>query len=82
MEDGEERLVEELAARRSSLDKTQTTTDAQESPLLPKGQVPEASCSVRLSEKDEAAILAAADQPPTPNEAAVRAARRFIQRHG
>ena len=51
-------------------------------PAIPQPQVPEATCSVRLSERDEAAVLAAAEKPPAPNEAALQAARRFIQRHG
>jgi uncharacterized protein (DUF1778 family) len=45
-------------------------------------QVPEATCSVRLSERDEAEVMASAEKPPSPNEAAVQAAKRFLQRHG
>lgn len=44
--------------------------------------VPEVTCSIRLSEKDEAQILSSAEKPPAPNEAAVQAARRFLQNHG
>ena len=64
------------------MDKTQTGVEPGGSPAIPKPQAPEASCPVRLSERDEAAVLAAADKPPAPNEAALQAARRFIQRHG
>ena len=64
------------------MDKTQTGVQPGENPAIPEPQAPEAVCSVRLSERDEAAVLAAADKPPAPNEAALQAARRFIQRHG
>lgn len=47
-------------------------------PAIPECQPPEDTCSVRLSEKDEAAVLAAAENAPAPNEAALRAARRFL----
>ena len=40
------------------------------------------AAGVRLSERDEAQVLAAAENPPAPNEAALQAARRFMQRHG
>jgi hypothetical protein len=50
--------------------------------MIPQPQVPEATCSVRLSERDEAEVMAAAEKPPTPNAAAVEAAKRFMQRHG
>jgi hypothetical protein len=64
------------------MDKTQTGVPTCGSPLNPQPQVPEAICSVRLSAKDEAEVMAAAEKPPAPNEAAVQAARRFIQHHG
>jgi hypothetical protein len=64
------------------MDKTQTGVQPSGNPVVPQAQAPEATCSVRLSERDEAAVLAAADKPPAPNEAALQAARRFIQRHG
>ena len=64
------------------MDKTQMGAQPDASPVIPPPQAPEAACSVRLSERDEAAVLAAADKPPAPNEAALQAARRFIQRHG
>jgi uncharacterized protein (DUF1778 family) len=46
--------------------------------LQPQAQ--EATCSIRLSERDAAEVMATADKPPAPNEAALQAARRFIQR--
>jgi len=45
-------------------------------------QAPATVSSVPLSERDETAVLAAAEQPPAPNEAALQAARRYSQRHG
>src|ERR1700683_5029133 len=39
-------------------------------------QVPEASCSVHLSERDAAEVMASAEKPPAPNEAALQAAMR------
>lgn len=64
------------------MDNTQTSVSTDGSPTIPQHQVPEATCSVRLSERDEAEVLAAAEKPPAPNEAALQAARRFIQHHG
>jgi hypothetical protein len=64
------------------MDKTQTGVQPTGSPVIPSPQVPEAVCSVRLSPRDEAAVLTAADRPPAPNEAALEAARRFIRSHG
>jgi len=64
------------------MDNTQTGVQTGGSTAIPPPQVPEATCSVRLSERDEAAVLAAAENPPTPNEAALQAAKRFMQRHG
>jgi hypothetical protein len=64
------------------VDKTLTDVQPAASPAIPQPPAPEATCSVRLSERDEAAVPAAADKPPAPNEAALQAARRFIQRHG
>ena len=52
------------------------------SPGVPQQQAPEATCSLRLSERDAAEVMATAEKPPAPNEAALQAARRFIQRHG
>jgi len=51
---------------------------------LPRAQpqVPEATCSVHLSERDAAEVMAAAEKPPAPNAAALQAARWFIERHG
>jgi hypothetical protein len=59
-----------------------TTVPACGSPAVPQRAAPEDSCSVRLSEKDDAQVTAAAEAPPAPNEAALRAARRFLQNHG
>ena len=64
------------------MDNTKTGVPTCGSPAFPEPQVPEATCSVRLSERDEAQVLAAAENPPAPNEAALQAARRFMQRHG
>jgi uncharacterized protein (DUF1778 family) len=64
------------------VDSTQTGVQPCESPAVPQPQTPEGACSVRLSERDEAEVMAAAENPPAPNEAALQAARRFIQRHG
>jgi len=49
---------------------------------MPQSQAPEPSSVVRLSARDEAAVLATAEHPPAPNEAALQAARRFTERHG
>jgi hypothetical protein len=62
--------------------KAQTDVQTQGTPVVPEPQAPEATCSVRLSERDEGEILAAAENPPAPNEAALQAARRFLRRHG
>jgi hypothetical protein len=64
------------------VDNTQTGVQPCESAAIPQPQTPEATCSVRLSERDEAEVLAAAENPPAPNEAALQAARRFLHRHG
>jgi hypothetical protein len=64
------------------VDKTLTDVQPVASLAVPQPPAPETTCSVRLTERDEAAVLAAADNPPAPNEAALQAARRFIQRHG
>jgi hypothetical protein len=64
------------------MDPTQTSVPPTGNPVAPPSQAPEVTCSVRLSERDEAAVLAAVEHPPAPNEAAVQAARRFLQRHG
>ena len=67
---------------RYSVDNTQTSVESYKNAAIPQPPAPEATCSVHLSERDEADVLAAAENPPTPNEAAVQAARRFLQRHG
>jgi hypothetical protein len=64
------------------VDNAQTGVPTPEPPVIPQSQVPEATCSVRLSERDEAEVLATAENPPAPNEAALRAAKRFLERHG
>lgn len=66
------------------MDRTQidTQTCGSAAGIIPPSQAPEAICSVRLSERDEAQVMAAAEKPPAPNEAALKAARRFMQRNG
>ena len=64
------------------MESTQTDIHTGERPMIPPSQPPEATCSIRLSERDEAEIMATAEKPPAPNEAALQAARRFVQRHG
>ena len=64
------------------MDKTLTEVQSVASLAIPQPPAPEATCSVRLTERDQAAVLAAADKPPAPNEAALQAARLFMQRHG
>lgn len=64
------------------MDNTQTGVQASGSAAIPQPQAAEATCSIRLSAKDEAAVMAAAESPPLPNDAALQAARRFLQRHG
>ena len=64
------------------MDKTLMDVQPVASLAISQPSAPEATCSVRLTERDEAAVLAAADNPPAPNEAALQAAKRFIQRHG
>jgi hypothetical protein len=62
-----------------------TRTDINTAGITPvaKGLAPNSpSCSVRLSARDETDVLAAAKSPPEPNEAAVTAARRFLNGHG
>ena len=64
------------------MDSTLTDVGTCGSPRPSQPQVPEATCSIQLSERDAAEVMAAAEKPPAPNEAALQAARRFIQRHG
>jgi uncharacterized protein (DUF1778 family) len=64
------------------MDKTETCQQVPSTPMIPQVLMAEPSCSVRLSERDESAVMAEAERPPEPNEAAVKAARRFIDRHG
>ena len=70
-----------MKLRRYAMKDVDTTVPACGSPAVPQRAAPEASCSVRLSEKDAAQVMAAAEEPPAPNEAALRAARRFLQNH-
>lgn len=60
----------------------QTKVQTCDNSAVPPVQEPVATCSVRLSERDAAEVMAVADNPPAPNEAALEAARRFLQRHG
>ena len=64
------------------MESTLTGVPACDSPEIPAPQTPEATCSIRLSERDEKAVMATAETPLAPNEAALQAARRFIKRHG
>lgn len=64
------------------MENTQTGIQTCASLPIPQPRVPEATCCVHLSEKDEAEVMASAEKPPAPIEAALQAARRFIQRHG
>ena len=52
------------------------------SPEILHPQAPETTCSIQLSERDAAEVMVMAEKPPAPNEAALQAARRFIQRRG
>ena len=64
------------------MDSTLTGVRTCGTPEVLQQQTPEATCSIRLSERDAAAVIATAENPPAPNEAALQAARRFVQRHG
>ena len=64
------------------MDKIQTDMPTHGNLVIPKPQVPEATCSVRLSERDAAEVVAASESPPLPNEAALKAARRFLHSNG
>ena len=64
------------------MESTLTGVPVCEGPENSQPQTPEATCSIRLSERDEAAVMATSEKPPAPNEAALQAARRFIRRHG
>jgi hypothetical protein len=64
------------------MNNVETTGPACGPPAVPPRDAPEDTCSVRLSEKDAAQVMASAEDPPPPNEAALRAARRFLQNHG
>jgi uncharacterized protein (DUF1778 family) len=65
------------------MENVDVTAPAPTSPLVPARDLPEDSCSVRLSERDAEQVLQAADNPPAPNAAALAGAKRFLQqRHG
>jgi hypothetical protein len=64
------------------VEKVDTTIPGNQPLAVPLGATPEDSCSVQLSEKDAAAVLEAAENPPAPNEAAVAAAKWFLKEHG
>ncbi len=64
------------------MDKVESTVPGCPSPPIAPPALPEDSCSVRLSERDAAEVMATADNPPAPNEAALNAAKRFLQQHG
>ncbi len=61
---------------------TQTGVQTHEHTVIPQAQAPDATCSVRLSARDEAEVMAVAEKPPAPNDAALEAAKRFLERHG
>jgi hypothetical protein len=64
------------------MDKSDSGNSAFGSPVMDRPQTPEPVCSVELSERDADAVLAAAENPPAPTEAALQAARRFLRHHG
>jgi uncharacterized protein (DUF1778 family) len=64
------------------MDTTLTGVQPSGSSEIPISQVPEATCSIRLSERDASEVMATAEKPPAPNDAALQAAKRFVQRHG
>lgn len=61
------------------MDNAEPPTPTCDTPAVPQPTPAEAVCSIQLTERDAAAVLAAADNPPGPNEAALRAAMRFAQ---
>jgi hypothetical protein len=64
------------------MENVETTSPTPQAPAVSPSAAPEDSCSVRLSERDAAAVMAAADNPPSPSEAALRAAKWFLENHG
>jgi uncharacterized protein (DUF1778 family) len=64
------------------MEKGETTLPGCESPAPVRPALPEDTCSVRLSDRDAAEVMATADNPPAPNAAALNAAKRFLQRDG
>lgn len=63
------------------METAQTSVPNCSGPATAQPQMPELTCSVRLSERDEAEVLATAESPPSPKEAALQAARRFLRGH-
>jgi hypothetical protein len=59
-----------------------TPTLAGDSPVLPPQEPVADACSVFLSERDAAEVMAAAENPLAPNDTALHAAKRFLQSHG
>ena len=51
------------------MDKTETSIPHYAIPVVPQAETPEPGCSIRLSERDAAEVLATAENPPAPNEA-------------
>ena len=64
------------------MDNTPTGVQTRGHTGIAQSQVSAPTCSVRLSERDEAEVMDMAENPPVPNEAALEAARRFLERHG
>jgi hypothetical protein len=64
------------------MDTADTSNSALGNQVVVGTHTPEPACSVELSERDAAAVMASAENPPAPNEAAFQAARRFLKRHG
>jgi uncharacterized protein (DUF1778 family) len=51
-------------------------------PVVPPSDPLENECCVRLSDRDAEQVLKSIDPPPAPNEAALAAAKRFLQKQG
>jgi hypothetical protein len=64
------------------MDTVDTSNLSFENQIVVGTDAPEPTCSVDLSERDAAAVMASAENPPAPNEAALQAARRFLEHHG
>lgn len=68
--------------RKGRMEDVVMPTSAGYKPVIPHQEPPAGTCSVSLSERDAAEVMAAAENPPAPNDAALRAAKRFLQGHG